>query len=69
MSPFTINEFDFTDANVRDYCGGTIIINNVNFSTDAAKRIKLIKLNTEDGSKISGSILYNDNIEEKVYVY
>ena len=69
MSPFIINEFDFTDANVRDYCGGTIIIDNVNFNTDMAKRIKLIKLNTEDGSKINGSIIYNDNTEEKLYVY
>lgn len=69
MSPFVINEFNLEEALVRDYCGGTIIIDNVNFNTDVAKRIKLIKLNTEDGSKISGSIIYLDNTEEKVHIY
>lgn len=69
MSPFVINEFNLEEALVRDYYGGAIVIDNVNFDTDAAKRIKLIKLSTEDGSKISGSIIYLDNTEEKVHIY
>ena len=69
MSPFVVKEFDLGEALVRDYYCGTIVIDNVNFGTDAAKRIKLIKLSTEDGSKISGSIVYLDNTEEKVNIY
>ena len=73
MSPFIIDEFDFSDAYLRDhfeyYNSGFVAIGNVAFNTDLASDIKIIELDSEDGSKFSGSIIYNDNTEEKVYVY
>lgn len=73
MSPFIIDEFDFSDAYLRDhfeyYNSGFVAIGNVAFNTDLASDIKIIKLDSEDGSKFSGSIIYNDNTEEKVYAY